>query len=198
MLGRSFPQVPLIRCFGGLDPPAVLAVVRGVARAVHDGDIALDEAVRFMQATMGGQLVASPGWKCALRGLASGLADGMISVRESAFFVGYSLLGKHAPFNGGILCRITGRQEGVRKTLILRSSRAGPGTFVDSMVGATGTCAAAFVLLALEGAAKPGVVFPENIDPDAVYGALSRMGHPVAEMMDEVFEEGAVEQPTCV
>ena len=189
MLGRSFPQVPLIRCFGGIDPPAVMAVVRGVARAVHDDKISLDEAIRFMQATMGGKVVASSAWRHALGGLASGMREGMVTGREATFFAGYSLLGRHAPFCGGILCRITGKREGARQTLVLRSSRAGPGTFVDSMAGATGTCAAAFTLLALEGAVKRGLVFPEELEPAEVYGAFERIGHPVDAMLDDVFEE---------
>jgi saccharopine dehydrogenase-like NADP-dependent oxidoreductase len=188
MLGRTYPNLPLIRCFGGIDPAGVMAVVRGIARAVHEEKISLDEAIRFMQATMGGKVVVSRAWRDALGGLASGFKDGMVSAREAMSFAGYSLLGRHVPFCGGILCRATGKQEGERKTLVLRSSRAGPGTFVDSMAGATGTCAAAFTLLALEGAVKPGLVFPEELDPNAVYGAFARLGQPVDTLMDDVLE----------
>ena len=188
MLGRSYPKTRLIRCFGAIDPPAVMAVVRGVARAVQDNRLDLDEAIRFMQETMGGKVVSSPAWRYALGGLASGIRERFVGGRDALSFAGYAALGRHAPFKGGILCRIEGTVDGRRKTLVQRSVKAGPGTFVDSMAGATGTCAAAFTLLALERTLEPGLQFPEAFPPDAVYAALDRVGASTADMIGHVIE----------
>lgn len=185
MLGRSYPRVPLIRCFGGIDPPGVMAVVRGIGRAVDDGRLSRDEAIRFMQATMGGEVAMSGAWVAAIAGLLSGIGDGMVGARDAVSFAGFALLDRHEPFRGGIGCRMVGKRNGRRSTLMLRSSRAGVGTFVDSMARATGTCAAAFALVMLSGAVKPGLIFPEQLGPEAVYVALSKLGEPVDEMIDE-------------
>lgn len=187
MLGRSFPGIPLIRCFGGIDPPAVGAVVRGIARAVHEKRLSEDEAIRFLQAASSGQIAAPGAWLPALEGIARGLASGMIRAADVLSFAGF-MAGRHQTFAGGILCRITGISEGSKRTLVMRSRSSGPGTFVDSMPNATGTCGAAFSLLLLEGAWKPGIRFVEETDPGNVYNALAKLGFDPDEMIESVFE----------
>lgn len=188
MLARSFPGIPLIRCFGGIDPPAVGAVVCGVARAVKSNRITLDEAIQFMQGASSGRFAAPRAWLHAVAGLAGGLGDGMIDVSDVLDFAAYAA-GRHKTFAGGILCRATGVIDGQRKTLVLRSSKSGPGTFVDSMANGTGTCAAAFALLMLDRAIPPGVRFPERANPGDVYSALARLGFPTDEMIETVEAE---------
>lgn len=187
MLGRTFPDIPLIRCFGGIDPPAVGAVVRGIARAVHGKRLSTDQAVRFMQAASSGQLAAPGAWLPAISGIARGLGSGMIGAGDVLSFAGF-MAGRHQTFAGGILCRITGISEGRKRTLVMRSRNSGPGTFVDSMPNATGTCGAAFSLLLLDGAWNPGIRFVEETDPENVYNALKKLGVSTDEMIEGVFE----------
>ena len=183
MLGRSFTDAPVIRCFGGIDPPAVGAVVRGVARAVYDNKLSMDDAIEFLQGASEGKLRAPGAWGHAVGGIIGGLLERMISPRDVATFAAY-LAGSHQTFAGGVLCRISGTCEGRDTTMVLRSCKSGPGTFVDSMANGTGTCGAAFTLLMLDNTLSPGVRFPENTDPDAVYAAFNRLGFPTGDMLE--------------
>lgn len=187
MLGRTFPDVSLIRCFGGIDPTAIGALVRGVARAVSKKQLDRSEAIDFMKAASVGKIQSSAAWLPAIRGIADGLFSGMIGVRDVKAFASY-LFGKHQEFAGGIACRASGSINGKDCSLILRSIKSGPGTFIDSMPNATGTCAAAFSLILKKRAIKPGVRFPEELSPEDVYHSLGILGFDTRDIIDDVID----------
>jgi len=183
MLARTFPDIPLIRCFGVIDPPAVGAIVRGIARAVQMGGLKREEALGFMKAASEGKIRSPGAWLPALSGILEGIGSGMIGSRDILSFAGY-LSGRHEEFAGGIACRATGTIGGERQTLTLRSNQSGPGTFIDSMTNATGTCAAAFTLLLVADALEPGVRFTEELPSRDVYRAMEKLGFNTDELIE--------------
>jgi hypothetical protein len=187
MLARSFPAIPLIRCFGGIDPPGIGAVVRGLAAAVKRRGLSVEDAIRFMQETSEGRLAAPRAWLPAVRGLVGGLRSGMIDSKGLLRFAGYAL-GRHHAFAGGILCRATGTIAGVRKTLVLRTSPAAASDTLASMAGSTGACVAAFAWLMLRKAFAPGVHYPHEVAPEEVYEAFNGVGVPANKLLDDVIE----------
>jgi saccharopine dehydrogenase-like NADP-dependent oxidoreductase len=69
-LARRFPQVERLRCVGGLNPPLMMGIARGLSTAHRRGDITMHEAIDFFCKLRKDQ-VASEGWTRALLGPAS-------------------------------------------------------------------------------------------------------------------------------
>jgi hypothetical protein len=187
-LPQHLPHVRSVRCFGSLRPESTNGVLRGLGRAVHEGELDLSAAARFLGSVLSGGNGNIAGWKAARRGLRDQVRRGELTKAQYRRFWTDGLRKRHEPFVGGFLARATGSIDGRPITLIQRSGRSGPDTGIPSMAHVTGHAAAAFARLALEQRASGGVRTPEAWAPLAdLQPMLQAVGLP-DDLIEPVFE----------
>ena len=71
---RRWPDSDRIRVLGALDPPPINGIMRGVAVAVEDGRLPMDEAIDFINDITVDKLGSPKVWRYALSGL-RGVSD---------------------------------------------------------------------------------------------------------------------------
>lgn len=148
------------RCLGGFIPAPVGGLFKGIADAVHEGDLSLKEATRFMQAVLAdGEPELKP-WKFAIGGMWEQVLKGEVPVEELQAVLGAAVRGEHMPFAGGLMVTATGLKDGQTRSITRRLGFVEDGW--SSMGDATGACTAAFVHLALAEQQAPGVLSPED------------------------------------
>lgn len=195
MLGFSQPRLRDVVCWGGLHPPPLSGALRGLAVAVRDGRLELDEACAFLQssprepeprepgragATAEAGRRASRAARFALGGML-----GQVVRRESSLRALWGALRSRRtprstqPSASGLGARARGRHAGRPAEVIVRARLGVPeegAGGASSMADITGACEAAFFALARAGGAAPGVAFPEMwAEPAAFYAALGRL-----------------------
>lgn len=177
-LPRRFPEADRIRVLGALDPAPVNGIMRGIAVAVEDGRLPMDDAIDFVNAITVDELGSLRVWRFALAGLWSGIRRKELSAREVLRFLATAARGKHPDYRGTNYVRVTGQRDGHHVVSIRRLPVSGPGTPVDSMAAGTGAATAAFMLLALEDLnGLAGVLCPEDwADPERFYAAAAQTG----------------------
>ncbi|NML54098.1 saccharopine dehydrogenase [Streptomyces sp. R302] len=188
-LPRRYPDARSIRCLGGFHPQSVNGLMKGVAKAVHEGRMTMDEGVAFLQDILAGGKGSVQGWRAAWSGMRRQVKDKESSWGTLLRFVADSLRGHHPPFLGGLVARATGFKDGKPVTLYKRgfADATKPGSW-DSMAAATGACIAAFAVLALRDAGRHvGVLSPEDwVVPQEFYDQLGAHGAP----LDHTIEDG--------
>jgi saccharopine dehydrogenase-like NADP-dependent oxidoreductase len=186
---RRWPEADRIRVLGALDPPAVNGIMRGVAVAVQDQRITMDEAIDFINAIICDKNGSPKVWKYALSGLWGQVRRREIGVGEVLTFVANAARKKHPDFRGTNYVRVTGRRDGEQVVSIRRVPVCGPGTAWTSMAALTGSGTAAFMLLAIDELGDlAGVLSPEDwANPEKFYDALALTGrsprHEVVEAL---------------
>jgi len=175
---RRWPEADRIRVLGALDPPAVNGIMRGVAVAVQDKKITMDEAIDFINDIICDKNGSAKVWKYALSGLWGQIRRREIGVGAVMRFFGNAARKKHPDFRGTNYVRVTGRREGEQVVSIRRVPVCGPGTAWNSMADLTGSGTAAFMLLAIEELGDlAGVLSPEDwANPEKFYDALALTG----------------------
>lgn len=177
-LPRRWPCADRIRVLGALDPPPVNGIMRGIAVAVQQNKISMDEAIDFVNAVMTDKTGSLKVWRHALSGLWGTIRRGEISAGEVLKYLATAAAKKHPPFRGTNYVRVTGTRDGEKVVSIRRLAVSGPGTAWTDMAAGTGSATAAFMVLAmneLKGAA--GVLAPEDwANPEAFYVALALTG----------------------
>ncbi|KWX26217.1 saccharopine dehydrogenase [Mycolicibacterium wolinskyi] len=180
-LPRRWPGADRIRVLGALDPPPTNGIMRGVAVAVQDGKISMDEAIDFINDLLTDKSGSLKVWRHALSGLWGTIRRGEIGVAEVAKFLALSAAKKHPPFRGTNYVRVTGKRDGEPVVSVRRAPVSGPGTPWTTMASLTGSATAAFMVLALdqhrELADLSGVLAPEDwVAPEKFYPALAATG----------------------
>ncbi len=97
-LPRRWPEADRIRVLGGLHPAPTNGIMRGVAVAVQEGSISMDEAIDFINEIMTDNNGSAKVWGHALSGLWGTVRRGEISAVEVLKFVAMSAVRKHPPF----------------------------------------------------------------------------------------------------
>jgi saccharopine dehydrogenase-like NADP-dependent oxidoreductase len=180
---RRWPGVDRVRVLGALDPPPVNGIMRGVAVAVQDEKIAMDEAIDFINDIICDKTGSLKVWKYALSGLWGQIRRKEIGAGEVLKYMGSAALKKHPDFRGTNYVRVTGRRDGKQVVSVRRTGACGPGTPWTSMASLTGSATAAFMILAIEDLGDlAGVMSPEDwANPEKFYDTLARTGR-VAEL----------------
>jgi saccharopine dehydrogenase-like NADP-dependent oxidoreductase len=184
---RRWPGADRIRVLGALDPPAVNGIMRGVAVAVQDEKITMDEAIDFVNDIICDKTGSLKVWKYALSGLWGGIRRKEIRVREVLRQMSYAARKKHPEFRGINYVRVTGKRDGQVVESVRRVPVCGPGTPWNSMADLTGSGTAAFMVLAIDELGElAGVLAPEDwADPAQFYDALARTGRATLEQTVE-------------
>lgn len=188
-LPRRYPEAKRIRCIGGLDPAPFNGLARGLGLAVHDGKMALDEAVDFILDVLKNKFGTVTGWRHTLRGMIGQIRRQESGTGTMVKFLAASALGRTYPYRGGLLARVTGTRDGKPAVAIRRTPVAGPGSYLmRDMAAITGTSCAAFMVLALDDSGtRTGAFAPEDwAEPQAFYKALERVGTPNVEIVESV------------
>ncbi len=193
MLGFSHPRLRDVVCWGGLHPQPLNGALRGIAVAVRNGRLDLDDACAFLQSSArdskrdegsdGASRAQRPGARAARFAIGGMLRQALR--RESSLREVWAALrprrgaGHTAQPVSGIGARARGLRGG-RAAEVVARVRLGAGEQradgAGSMAAATGACEAAFFELARAGGAAPGVAFPEMwAEPAAFYAALARI-----------------------
>ncbi|MUL78672.1 saccharopine dehydrogenase family protein [Mycolicibacterium sp. CBMA 226] len=180
-LPRRWPGADRIRVLGALDPPPTNGIMRGVAVAVQDNKITMDEAIDFINDLLTDKTGSLKVWRHALSGLWGTIRRGEIGAVEVLKFMATSAAKKHPPFRGTNYVRVTGTRDGHPVVSVRRAPVSGPGTPWTTMASLTGSATAAFMLLALDHqpgqAQHSGVLAPEDwADPETFYNALAATG----------------------
>ncbi|KUH94524.1 saccharopine dehydrogenase NADP-binding domain-containing protein [Mycobacterium sp. IS-3022] len=177
-LPRRWPGADRIRVLGALDPPPTNGIMRGVAVAVQDGKISMDEAIDFINDLLTDKTGSLKVWRHALSGLWGTIRRGEIGVTDVAKFLAMSAAKKHPPFRGTNYVRVTGKRDGKHVVSVRRAPVSGPGTPWTTMASLTGSATAAFMVLAIdELGGQSGVLAPEDwVDPESFYPALAATG----------------------
>lgn len=177
-LPRRWPEADRIRVLGGLHPAPTNGIMRGVAVAVQEGNISMDEAIDFINEIMTDNNGSAKVWRHALSGLWGTVRRGEISAVEVLKFVAMSAVRKHPPFRGINYVKVTGTRDGAHVESVRRTPVCGPGTAWTTMASLTGSATAAFMLLAVnELGDLAGVLAPEDwADPESFYSALAATG----------------------
>lgn len=186
---RRWPGADRIRVLGALDPPPINGIMRGVAVAVEDGRLPMDEAIDFINDIVVDKLGSPKVWRYAFAGLWGCVRRGEMTASEVLKFLVAAARGRHPDYRGINYVRVTGTRDGEKVVSIRRAPVSGPGTAIDSMAAGTGAATAAFMLLAisdLDGAA--GVLSPEDwANPEQFYAALARTsGAPLHEVIEAI------------
>ncbi|SHU99532.1 saccharopine dehydrogenase [Mycobacteroides abscessus subsp. abscessus] len=175
---RRWPNADRIRVLGALDPPPVNGIMRGIAVAVQQNKIEMDEAIDFVNDVMTDKTGSLNVWRHALAGLWGTIRRGEISMIEVLKYLATAAAKKHPEYRGTNYVRVTGTRDGKEIVSIRRLSVSGPGTAWTSMAAGTGAATAAFMVLAvdeIDGLA--GVLSPEDwADPERFYAALEATG----------------------
>ena len=179
---RRWPGADRIRVLGALDPPPVNGIMRGVAVAVQDQKITMDEAIDFINDIICDKTGSLKVWKFALAGLWGQIRRKEIGAGEVVKYMATAALKKHPDFRGTNYVRVTGTLDGKQAVSIRRTAACGPGTPWTSMAALTGSATAAFMVLAIEELGDlVGVLSPEDwADPETFYDALARTGRATA------------------
>lgn len=180
-LPRRWPGADRIRVLGALDPPPTNGIMRGVAVAVQDNKITMDEAIDFVNDLLTDKNGSLKVWRHALSGLWGTIRRGEIGAVEVLKFMATAAAKKHPPFRGTNYVRVTGTRDGQPVVSVRRAPVSGPGTPWTTMASLTGSATAAFMLLALDHqpgqAEHSGVLAPEDwADPETFYNALAATG----------------------
>ncbi|ORA31491.1 saccharopine dehydrogenase family protein [Mycobacterium aquaticum] len=177
-LPRRWPGADRIRVLGALDPPPTNGIMRGVAVAVQDNKISMDEAIDFINDLLTDKTGSLKVWRYALSGLWGTIRRGEIGVVEVLKFMATSAVKKHPPFRGTNYVRVTGKRGGQPVVSVRRAPVSGPGTPWTTMASLTGSATAAFMLLAMDQLGeRSGVLAPEDwADPENFYSALAATG----------------------
>ncbi|KIU14260.1 saccharopine dehydrogenase family protein [Mycolicibacterium llatzerense] len=177
-LPRRWPGADRIRVLGALDPPPTNGIMRGVAVAVQDNNITMDEAIDFVNDLLTDKTGSLKVWRYALSGLWGTIRRGEIGVAEVLRFLATSAAKKHPPFRGTNYVRVTGKRDGQQVVSVRRAPVSGPGTPWTTMASLTGSATAAFILLAVDQLGeRSGVLAPEDwADPETFYHALAATG----------------------
>jgi len=188
-LPRRWPGADRIRVLGALDPPPTNGIMRGVAVAVQDKQITMDQAIDFVNDLLTDKTGSLKVWRHALSGLWGTVRRGEIGAIEVLKFMATAAAKKHPPFRGTNYVRVTGKREGQPVVSVRRAPVSGPGTPWTTMASLTGSATAAFMLLAADQLGeKSGVLAPEDwADPETFYNALAATGgaplHQVVEAL---------------
>ncbi|OBF86072.1 saccharopine dehydrogenase [Mycobacterium sp. 852002-51163_SCH5372311] len=186
---RRWPGADRIRVLGALDPPPTNGIMRGVAVAVQEGQISMDEAIDFINDLLTDKTGSLKVWRHALSGLWGTIRRGEISAAEVLKFLAMSAARKHPPFRGTNYVRVTGKRDGMQVVSVRRAPVSGPGTAWTTMASLTGSATAAFMVLAIgELGAQSGVLAPEDwANPENFYTALAAAGgSPLNEVVEAV------------
>lgn len=177
-LPRRWPGADRIRVLGALDPPPTNGIMRGVAVAVQDNKISMDEAIDFINDLLTDKTGSLKVWRHALSGLWGTIRRGEIGAVEVLKFMATSAAKKHPPFRGTNYVRVTGKRDGQPVVSVRRAPVSGPGTPWTTMASLTGSATAAFMLLAVDQLGeRSGVLAPEDwADPETFYTALAATG----------------------
>lgn len=177
-LPRRWPGVDRVRVLGALDPPPVNGIMRGVAVAVQEKKITMDEAIDFINDIICDKTGSLKVWKYALSGLWGQIRRKEIGAGEVLKYMGSAALKKHPDFRGTNYVRVSGRRDGKQVVSVRRTGACGPGTPWTSMASLTGSATAAFMMLAIEELGDlAGVLSPEDwANPERFYDALARTG----------------------
>ena len=185
---RRWPNAQRVRVLGGLDPQPANGVLRGVALAVHKGNLSMDEAIDFLDDIMTDGRGNAKGWRYALSGLGGQVARGEVKLGEALEYLVKGVRRKHYKYRGINYTRVTGIRDGQRVSVVRRVPVSGPGTPWTSMAALTGACTAAFMMLALDGLdGLAGVLAPEDwADPEGLYAKLEITGAKPDEIVESV------------
>lgn len=186
---RRWPGADRIRVLGALDPPPTNGIMRGVAVAVQQGKISMDEAIDFINDLVTDKTGSPKVWRHALAGLWGTIRRGEISAAEVAKFLATSAARKHPPFRGTNYVRVTGKSDGQQVVSVRRAPVSGPGTPWTTMASLTGSATAAFMVLALDELGEhSGVLAPEDwAAPETFYKTLAATGRaPLHEVVEAV------------
>ncbi|MGV0737436.1 saccharopine dehydrogenase NADP-binding domain-containing protein [Mycobacterium syngnathidarum] len=177
-LPRRWPGADRIRVLGALDPPPTNGIMRGVALAVQDKKISMDEAIDFINDLLTDKTGSLKVWRYALSGLWGTIRRGEIGAVEVLKFMATSAAKKHPPFRGTNYVRVTGKRDGQPVVSVRRAPVSGPGTPWTTMASLTGSATAAFMLVAIDQLGeRSGVLAPEDwADPETFYHALAATG----------------------
>jgi len=188
-LPRRWPGADRVRVLGALDPPPTNGIMRGVAVAVQDNKITMDEAIDFVNDLLTDKTGSVKVWRHALSGLWGTIRRGEIGAVEVLKFMATSAAKKHPPFRGTNYVRVTGTRDGQPVVSVRRAPVSGPGTPWTTMASLTGSATAAFMLLALDRLGeRSGVLAPEDwADPETFYRALAATGRaPLHQVVEAV------------
>lgn len=188
-LPRRWPGADRIRVLGGLDPAPTNGIMRGVAVAVRDGKISMDEAIDFINEIMTDNNGSPKIWRYALSGLWGTVRRREISAMEVLKFLAMAAARRHPSFRGINYVKVTGTRDGLHVESVRRTHVCGPGTAWTTMASLTGSATAAFMLLALNNLGESaGVLAPEDwADPETFYRALAAAGSsPLHEVVQAV------------
>ncbi|GAB5896476.1 saccharopine dehydrogenase family protein [Mycolicibacterium mageritense] len=177
-LPRRWPGADRIRVLGALDPPPTNGIMRGVAVAVQDKKISMDEAIDFINDLLTDKTGSLKVWRYALSGLWGTIRRREIGPVEVLKFMATSAAKKHPPFRGTNYVRVTGKRDGQPVVSVRRAPVSGPGTPWTTMASLTGSATAAFMLVAIDQLGeRSGVLAPEDwVDPETFYHALAATG----------------------
>ncbi|MBN3457397.1 saccharopine dehydrogenase NADP-binding domain-containing protein [Mycobacterium sp. DSM 3803] len=177
-LPRRWPGADRIRVLGALDPPPTNGIMRGVAVAVQDKKISMDEAIDFINDLLTDKTGSLKVWRYALSGLWGTIRRGEIGPVEVLKFMATSAAKKHPPFRGTNYVRVAGKRDGQPVVSVRRAPVSGPGTPWTTMASLTGSATAAFMLVAIgQLDERSGVLAPEDwADPEIFYNALAATG----------------------
>lgn len=177
-LPRRWPGADRIRVLGALDPPPTNGIMRGVAVAVQDNKITMDEAIDFVNDLLTDKTGSLKVWRHALSGLWGTIRRGEIGAVEVLKFMATSAAKKHPPFRGTNYVRVSGKRDGQPVVSVRRAPVSGPGTPWTTMASLTGSATAAFMLVAVDQLGEQaGVLAPEDwVDPETFYHALAATG----------------------
>lgn len=177
-LPRRWPGADRIRVLGALDPPPTNGIMRGVAVAVQDKKISMDEAIDFINDLLTDKTGSLKVWRYALSGLWGTIRRREIGPVEVLKFMATSAAKKHPPFRGTNYVRVTGKRDGQPVVSVRRAPVSGPGTPWTTMASLTGSATAAFMLVAIDQLGqRSGVRAPEDwVDPETFYHALAATG----------------------
>ncbi len=184
---RRWPGADRIRVLGALDPPPVNGIMRGVAVAVQDEKITMDEAIDFINDVICDKTGSLKVWKFALAGLWGQIRRKEIRAGEVLRYLATAALKNHPDFRGTNYVQVTGQRDGKPVVSVRRTGACGPGTPWTSMASLTGSATAAFMLLAIEELGDlAGVLSPEDwANPEKFYVALALTGRS---SVDEAIE----------
>ncbi|MCC6642037.1 MAG: saccharopine dehydrogenase NADP-binding domain-containing protein [Deltaproteobacteria bacterium] len=188
MLGFSHPRLRDVVCWGGLHPAPLNGALRGIAVAVREGRLGIDDACAFLQSgahaagrrddasAAAGPPRGARAARFAMHGILRQVLRRECSPREAWATLRPRRGGARPQPVSGIGARVRGLRGGRPAEVVVSvrlDAHAGAAGETGSMAAATGACEAAFFQLARAGGAAPGVVFPEMwVEPAAFYAAL--------------------------
>lgn len=183
-----FPELRNVRILGGIHPPAVNGMLRGVAQAVETGALTKAQATGFLKSVLAGRSGTLGGWRAAWRGMRGQVTRGEMSGAVFWAFVRDALRNRKSPYVGGVAATCRGRIGNRQVTLARATLPTGPDHPFSSMAAVTGGMLATFIRAALDTKGGPAGVFaPEAwAAPDRIYALMGRYGLPPEETLGPV------------